>query len=171
MVTSDEVVGFRREGECDEVVIVRIRSNDARRVHWVVEHHAFLGQPSSECIDIGSGDLVGSSDAWQEQRSAHLFDETGTDDDLDRAVLPQIDELADCARVGEGPRDKTVGVHEHERRLAQTLGLAPTLDGARPGCPDLMHGPCSELDRFLLVEPSFGADALDDTETFPQRFL
>lgn len=58
LVARDEELGPRVEGERDEVVIVLVPRDDARRIHGIGEQETSFAQSAGEPVDITQDDPV-----------------------------------------------------------------------------------------------------------------
>lgn len=92
-ISGDERFRLRGHSQRHEVVVHRVVWHQAWRLDRVVEQDPFLRKPPREFLRLLPADVVLLGDPRMQQSLPHLVDELRTDDNLELADLPAIQEL------------------------------------------------------------------------------
>ena len=120
-VTADDVCTLTRS-ECDQIIVARILDVSRWWVGWVRDE---LRTRSNKRDELGSRLFCDSVAQLRcAQRPLHLDQELRTDDEVDVAVEPVLDQASRRALAGQNCRYENVRVWNDAHALCAALGPA-----------------------------------------------
>lgn len=104
-ISSHEEICLGRQGERDEIVIVRIIGHDARRVTWIIEQNTLVQKPLRESFRFFFGDVVLAGNPRMKKRFHDLLGELRANDQFKFTFEPEIEEFGSSSFRGDSSRD------------------------------------------------------------------